>query len=87
MSTASGSEAAACTASVWKGISRPMARWRSRTASTIAGSGWTVPTSLFAYITETSTVSSRTAAAIAAGSTTPCSSTPTISTSKPKRSR
>ena len=59
-----------------------MARWRSRTASTIAGSGCTVPTSLFAYITETSTVSSRTAAAIVAEATTPCSSTGTMSTSK-----
>ena len=42
------SAGAACTASVWIGISRPTCAARARTASAIAAIGCTVPTSLFA---------------------------------------
>ncbi|MCY1238153.1 hypothetical protein D9M72_508770 [compost metagenome] len=78
----SGSQPAAWTASVWNGIPDS----RARPAS--CRMGWTVPTSLLAYITLTSAVSGRRTAARASGVTCPKPSTGTISTVNPwKRSR
>ena len=85
--TSSGSWPGACTASVCSGTSRPISAARSRSAAATAATGCTVPTSLLASITLTSTVRSSTAAATAAGSTRPSPSTPTRTMSKPKRSR
>ena len=50
----------------------------------MAGTSWTVPTSLLASITETSTVSGRTAEATAAGSMRPCrSQSTTVRSARP----
>ena len=67
--TSTGKAPIACTASVWKGTP-----W-SRAIRLIAATGWTVPISLFAAITETRMVLSVIASSTAPGSTRPNSST------------
>ena len=64
-----GSLPKAWTASVWKGTPR------SRQRRPMAATGWTVPVSLFAVMTETSAVSGRSASATEPGSTRPTRST------------
>ena len=70
---------AAWTASLWTTVRR----LRSLTARLISAMGWSVPISLLAAMIETRMVSSRTAAATAAGSTKPSASTGRTVTSKP----
>ena len=78
--TSSGSQPAACTASVWNGIPCACASAAS------AAIGWTVPTSLLASITVASVVSGRSAAANTSGSSEPVASDrQRTSTSKPCR--
>ena len=78
-STSKGIRPSDCTASVWKRT--PL----SRVIRPISSSGWIVPTSLLACITETSTVSGRMAARTASGSTSPSRLTGTTVTSNPSR--
>ena len=79
-STLVGIRPTACTASLWKGTPR------SRQSAPISATGWIVPTSLLAAMTETRTVSGRIAAATSAAATIPDGPTPTRVTSKPSRS-
>ena len=72
---------AVCTASVCTSAPRACA------AAAIASIGWTVPISLLACITETSAVSSVTAAAIASGETMPEGPTGTVVTCHPRRTQ
>ena len=75
--TSRSSQPAACTASVWNGHARGPAEGAD------PAMGWMVPTSLFAYITVHSVVSSRSAASSASTRTVPAASTGTGVASKP----
>ena len=77
-----GTAPTACTASVWTGMPCSLA------AATTRSSGWSVPTSLLAHITETRPTpeGSARAASSAAGSSRPAASTARCSTAKPCRS-
>ena len=79
--TSRGTWPAACTASVWNQTPRARHAW-ARSAT-----GCSTPISLFAVITEASTVSGRNAAANRATSTRPSRSTGTRVTAQPSRSR
>ena len=76
----------ACTASVWKSGNALTPR-AVRTRSAISRTGWTVPISLFACITETRTVPGPSAALSARMSSTPSRVTGTERTATPSRSR
>ena len=79
--TSIGNIPAACTASQWN--STPS----ERHMLPISATGWIVPSSLFASITDTSAVSGRIAAATSSARTRPLLSALTYVTSKPSRSR
>ena len=81
VSTFTGSEPIACTASEWNGM--PLS-WQILPISVM---GWIMPVSLFAYMTDTRTVSGRIADATASGLTRPSGSTGKRVFSKPSASR
>ncbi len=77
--TSMGTEPTACTASVWNAA--PFS-WAMRASSAM---GWMVPTTLLAYMTDASRVSSRKACSYASTSMTPSPSTGMKSTAHPRR--